>query len=741
MFAQPKTIQDITWSVNRLGELLESLVDKSGISARPHSLPQPPEMLELAGIESISRWIDAACSQLGIEAESLTTTYADLPKMIRLSGPTILQVPRQEHQQGFDLVGLLHCGKRKATVLTPELKTRRVAIELLRQEISAPLESVLLPQVEPLLSAASVPPERWKKARQAILNDQLGYIPLQAGWMLRLAPGSAIPRLLRKAHLLAPFAAMFTIHFIQQLLILVGWVVIGRGIFQGHFDWGWITAWVIVLLSTIPLGLIVSDMQGEFSLRTGAIFKERLLYGITQLKPDEIRHLGLGQFLGRVMESEAFEMLAFGGGFSALLSFIELGLAVYVFTHGAMGSFLIILLLAWLLIILLMLWNNYIKARDWAQTYREMTNELVENLVGHRTRLAQEDPSHWHDREDQLLNRYLKLSEDLDRAGQQLQSLSGRGWLILGLTTVGLGFVSGSVAIQALAISLGGVLFAFQGLNRLVNGAQSLVNLRIAWDQVAPILKAADRAVETPALDFVAFQPTGSDMVLPPPITVNRLVRLDSSSPSQTASSKQPVMLARDLTFRYRPTARPVINEVSLSISHGDHVLLEGPSGGGKTTLAALLTGLREPESGSLLLWGMDRRIVGSQEWHRRIAMAPQFHENYVFSETLGFNLLMGRRWPATQADLAEAEQLLRVLGLGDVFDKMPSGFQQMLGESGWQLSHGERSRLFIARTLLQNSDLVILDESFGALDAENLKRSLQTVFDRVETLLVIAHP
>jgi ABC-type transport system involved in cytochrome bd biosynthesis fused ATPase/permease subunit len=101
----------------------------------------------------------------------------------------------------------------------------------------------------------------------------------------------------------------------------------------------------------------------------------------------------------------------------------------------------------------------------------------------------------------------------------------------------------------------------------------------------------------------------------------------------------------------------------------------------------------------------------------------------------------MGRRWPPLPEDLEEAEQTLRELGLGEVFDRMPSGFQQMLGESGWQLSHGERSRLYIARTLLQKADMIILDESFGALDPENLARSLQCVLARAETLVVIAHP
>jgi ATP-binding cassette subfamily B protein len=107
----------------------------------------------------------------------------------------------------------------------------------------------------------------------------------------------------------------------------------------------------------------------------------------------------------------------------------------------------------------------------------------------------------------------------------------------------------------------------------------------------------------------------------------------------------------------------------------------------------------------------------------------------------LAFNLLMGRRWPPLPEDLEVAETVCRELGLGDLLDRMPAGLQQMVGECGWQLSHGERSRLYMARALLQQADMLILDESFGALDPENLQRALRCVLRRAPTLLVIAHP
>jgi ATP-binding cassette subfamily B protein len=101
----------------------------------------------------------------------------------------------------------------------------------------------------------------------------------------------------------------------------------------------------------------------------------------------------------------------------------------------------------------------------------------------------------------------------------------------------------------------------------------------------------------------------------------------------------------------------------------------------------------------------------------------------------------MGRRWPPTDADIEEAYALCSELGLSELLAKMPSGMSQMIGDNGWQLSHGERSRIFIARALLQKADFMILDESFGALDPENLRLALQATLRHAPTLMVIAHP
>jgi ATP-binding cassette subfamily B protein len=182
-------------------------------------------------------------------------------------------------------------------------------------------------------------------------------------------------------------------------------------------------------------------------------------------------------------------------------------------------------------------------------------------------------------------------------------------------------------------------------------------------------------------------------------------------------------------------------------------VLLEGPSGGGKSTLVSLLAGWRTPRAGSLLLDGLDRASHGAQRWRRAVAVAPQFHENHVFTGTLAFNCLLAApsepeppagsfmAVPAAVRAEERARELCGELGLGPLVERMPSGMRQVVGETGWQLSHGEKSRVFLARALLADARLVVLDESLAALDPVTAREVLACVRRRAPALLVVAHP
>lgn len=737
MWQNQDDLSALAWPADRLDEALEQLGRRTGLGlAAREGQPLPPE-LHKAGIAPLNQWVQDAAERLGFEAEPVATSLAELKNLVRHGAPAILHLPRATENSTESLFFLvLLTGQRRwtasntVTLLGPDLKARRVQPGLVHNALSAPLVAPHVRAVDWLLAEAGVNETRVEQARQALLQEQMGGQSLEAGWLLRPSPGAGLWQQVHHARLWRFPLMLVLATLVQQGLTVGTWWIIGRGALSGQFEWAWLIAWALLLFTTIPFQLLITWTQSQFAYGAGAIFKQRLLYGALKLGPDDIRHQGMGQFLGRIMESEAVELLALNGGLTVLVALVQLATASWVLMQGGNGWPLIGLLWLWLAIIAGYSWYYYRHSQTWTDSYRRMTNDLVERMVGHRTRLAQETINTWHLDEDRDLARYLDLSTRRDRIGLGLVNLSG-WWLVAGLAYA---FVIDAGSITRLAITFGGVLLASQALGTATRGIEQAVQIGLSWGQVKPLFEAAARHPDRPDQSvFIAPQPSAASTAFTgaadPVVT-------GGGQPVQNA-----VLVARDVNFRYRPQGRLAVQDANLQIYAGARLLLEGPSGGGKTTLAAVLAGLRQPESGLLMLWGYDRATLGTAEWRRHVAVAPQFHENHIFTETFGFNLLLGRRWPPTPEDMQLAETLCYELGLGDLLERMPSGWQQIVGESGWQLSHGERSRVFIARALLQQADVMILDESFGALDPENLERALRCTLKWAPTLLVIAHP
>jgi len=169
--------------------------------------------------------------------------------------------------------------------------------------------------------------------------------------------------------------------------------------------------------------------------------------------------------------------------------------------------------------------------------------------------------------------------------------------------------------------------------------------------------------------------------------------------------------------------------------------VLEGDSGSGKSTLASIVAGLRQPDSGLVLAGGLDRPTLGESGWRRRVALVPQFHDNHMFYGSFAFNLMIARSWPATVPELEEALDICVDLGLQPLIERMPSQIHQFVGETGWQLSHGEKNRVYVARALLSRAPLIVLDESLGALDPDTMILVTECIEKRAIAALVIAHP
>ncbi|MCL6583232.1 MAG: ABC transporter ATP-binding protein/permease [bacterium] len=745
-----------SWPISRLGEALEMLAQKSSLKPRSIKIPPPPQSILLSlSAESISEalgaWIDSAARCLGLEAEPIEITYAMSGKILPRVAPALILLPgqpqspaRQQQQPAPEqpeaawrflvLIPARRQGRRSRSlsVLRSDHKVQRIDLEIVRSLLCWKLEAYLAPEIDRLFDQvkAVVNKSHRGRMRAKILAEHLAPFKVSCGWLLRLSPGASFWEQMKQARLCGYFFALTGTSAAQYALMIFSWWLIGRGALQGRLDLGWLIAWALLLLSMIPLQMLTTWFQGCLAINAAGLLKQRLLYGALQLEPEEISHQGTGQLLGRVIESEALESLALSGGLSSLSLMIELVAASAILVVGAAGRLSSLLFLAWMGIGLLLGWRYFAARWQWTKARLEITHDLVERMVGHRTRLAQERRQSWHEGEDHSAEHYLELSKTMDRRSVLLTTLVPSGWLVLGLIGLSVAFVSGQAqTASAMAVGLAGILLAQRGLGKLPSGLLSLADAAIAWKQVAPLFHAAGR-------DSLATDSLPSSCAL----------AYTAAGPyfhqdGQPADERYPLIEAQNLTFRYRGHSQPAIFGCSLQIWPGDQLLLEGPSGGGKSTLVSLLIGLRVPESGLLLMSGLDLSTIGGKEWRRRVVAAPQFHENHVLSAPLAFNLLMGRRWPPQPADLEEAEKVCRKLGLGDLLDRMPAGLMQPVGETGWQLSHGEKSRLYIARALLQAADLIILDESFAALDPESLNQALSYVLEQAPTLLVIAHP
>ncbi len=690
----------ITWPANRAAEALDALARGSGLRPKSSSIATPTTVD--AEPTRLGRWIEASAAALGLDAEPEEIRYADVDRILASASPALLRL------SDGALLALLAPG----VILTPDLSQRRIGSAALRAELCRASEAPLTDELNGLLKSVGIRQRRWTQVRATLLRQRLAGKLVAHAWLLRLPPGSNFFLSLRLSKIPERILLLSSTHLLQYALWLTAWWIVGAGALSGRLDRALLIAWVLLLLTLIPLRGLITWLQGLVAITTGGLLKERLLAGALRLFPEEVRTQGAGQLLGRVLESESMEALALSGGFLALVAGVEFVLAACVLAAGAGGPWHALLLFLWIALATLLSARYFSEQRRWTASRLAMTLTLVESMTGHRTRLAQEPREQWHVAEDQQLENYQAISRAADSKAVVLTAVIPRGWLIVGTAALAPAFLAGSTP-ASLALGVAGLLLAYSAFRRLASGLWSLTEAAIAAQQVAPLFQAAARPE-------AAGSPT---------------LALEATSLHDT------FIEANDITFRYRSTGEPILYHCNLRISPGDRILLEGPSGGGKSTLASILSGTLRPQSGLLLAHGLDRQTLGAPAWRRAVAAAPQFHENHILTGTFAFNLLMGREGWITQQDHTEAQAICEELGLGPLLEKMPAGMLQMIGETGWQLSHGERSRLYIARALMQNADVLIFDESFAALDPENIRRALECVLRRARSVLVIAHP
>ena len=210
--------------------------------------------------------------------------------------------------------------------------------------------------------------------------------------------------------------------------------------------------------------------------------------------------------------------------------------------------------------------------------------------------------------------------------------------------------------------------------------------------------------------------------------------RSDAAPPAHLPFEKE--LRFERVDFAYDPAAGDVLRGLDLALPAGSLTVLSGVSGAGKSTILDLAGGLIVPTAGRILVDGVELTAELAPAWRRSVGYMAQ--EAFLFHDTIRANLV----WAAPAASDERMLEAIRLAGLAELLQSLPAGLDTVVGDRGANLSGGERQRLALARTLLRQPRLILLDEPASALDAQNEGRLLDTIagLHGKTTILLVTH-
>lgn len=215
---------------------------------------------------------------------------------------------------------------------------------------------------------------------------------------------------------------------------------------------------------------------------------------------------------------------------------------------------------------------------------------------------------------------------------------------------------------------------------------------------------------------------------------------LDGGAEPAPEADRTPSLLAGRVEFErvaleYVP-GRPALKDISLSVEPGSHVAVVGKTGSGKSSVTRLIARLYAPSSGRVTIDGVDVAQVSSETLRRTVCGVPQ--DNFLFSGTVRDNIRFGR----PEASDADVERVVEALGIVDIIEALPEGYETQVGEKGHSLSLGQRQLVCFARALLANPNILLLDEATSSVDSVTEARLQQALLRLLEgrTSIIVAH-
>lgn len=365
-----------------------------------------------------------------------------------------------------------------------------------------------------------------------------------------------------------------------------------------------------------------------------------------------------------------------------------------------------------------------------------------------------------------LVKLFGRSSFEVERFGKRAESVRDLGirrafmgsifvTLVTLVTAVGTSLVYGLggylVILEKFSIgtivALGAYLATlYSALQSLANAPVDFATSMVSFERVFEVI---DLPVEIPEkepaeelyeiigeihFDHVTFEyETGDEFLLS---DVHRYGSIDNVTTVLSGPRESPDPLETEPTSTHSQARGNALEDVSFTAQAGQLVALVGPSGAGKTTLTYLIPRLYDPTSGAIRIDGHNLRDVSLTSLSRQIGMVTQ--ETYLFHDTIRTNLLYARL-DASQTDMEEA---CKVANIHQFIHDLPDGYDTVVGERGYRLSGGEKQRIALARVILKDPKILVLDEATSSLDSESeqlIQEALKRVMAR-RTSIVIAH-
>ena len=341
-------------------------------------------------------------------------------------------------------------------------------------------------------------------------------------------------------------------------------------------------------------------------------------------------------------------------------------------------------------------WLSRQPAAELIATRAELNASLVDEVQGIADLLA-------YGQEDAYQARALSLSQQLNRVQERLAVIRGMGNGLAALFTSLAGLTVLVLAIPLVtAGQIDGVFLALLPLTAIA-----------CFEAVQPLAHAFQMLESSQAAARRIFELIDSEPAVIDPV---------APAPPDLPSDRPPAIEVRDLRFRYAPDEPPVLDGVSFSVPAGGRVALVGANGSGKSTVVNLLLRFWDTDEGTIRIGGRELHTVRADDVRDLLGVVPQ--HTHLFNASIRDNLYLANP-EASEADLIAA---CRQAQLHEFIQGLPQGYDTLVGENGLLLSGGERQRLAIARAILKDAPILILDEATSHLDALTAARVWQAL-------------